>query len=358
MTHHIPHPTRNLWQENTPWLPLGTVHIWRLSLPQNSVTAASPSEPHETTEHAVVVSGDPPSETRDRGPVESEPRLSNQPSAQHSGESPPLHSTEQTVSRVLALHRARSPVHWPQWPLGHVFSSMRGALHGNELMTARDKHPRGSKRQDAEQAGVVPYSIESWVMSVLGRYVSERLPEIPAHQEISAEMHQHPFHPLTGSWHLSHVPGLYFSVASSTSLVVCAIARARPIGIDIEDLDAVPESSVQEAILHAEGTLEDQDSFASHSAQDRDMAFMHWWLRKEAFSKARAAAVEHHRASSMTAVTSPTENNPMLGSQVPWSLPTNWHTCMIEPVPGVIGVLVMSTSTAPTVVLYDEKGNI
>lgn len=85
---------------------------------------------------------------------------------------------------------------------------------------------------------------------------------------------------LGGKWAES---GLRFNLSHSGALAVYALATRRELGVDIEELRAIPD-----AIDLAKRFFSAAESGAvsSYPADRRDLAFLSCWTRKEAFVKA------------------------------------------------------------------------
>ncbi|MFI5239958.1 MAG: 4'-phosphopantetheinyl transferase family protein, partial [Gemmatimonadales bacterium] len=79
---------------------------------------------------------------------------------------------------------------------------------------------------------------------------------------------------------------LHFSISHSRDVAMLAVTRVAPVGVDIEQLRAVPNA---ESILRRFFSYED---IAAILADDnRDMRFMEAWTRAESRVKVRGASV-------------------------------------------------------------------
>jgi 4'-phosphopantetheinyl transferase len=75
---------------------------------------------------------------------------------------------------------------------------------------------------------------------------------------------------------------LEFNLAHSHDLALCAVARGRAVGVDVEKLRPVTEAV---RIVGRYFTPGEQAEFLSHPEPDRVAAFFRGWTRKEAFLK-------------------------------------------------------------------------
>lgn len=82
--------------------------------------------------------------------------------------------------------------------------------------------------------------------------------------------------------------GWGFNVSHSDELAVYAFARGREVGIDVEALRALPEADDIAAHFFSPGERAD---YRAAAPQDRPLAFLRCWTRKEALVKALGAGV-------------------------------------------------------------------
>jgi 4'-phosphopantetheinyl transferase len=85
---------------------------------------------------------------------------------------------------------------------------------------------------------------------------------------------------------LRNDPDLHFSIAHSHDVAMIAITRVAPVGVDVEQLRAVPNA---EAILRRFFTHEEIGAILSDD--NRDLRFVEAWTRSEARVKVRGASV-------------------------------------------------------------------
>ncbi|MEO7103711.1 MAG: 4'-phosphopantetheinyl transferase superfamily protein [Gemmatimonadaceae bacterium] len=79
---------------------------------------------------------------------------------------------------------------------------------------------------------------------------------------------------------------LHFSISHSQGIAMLAVTRLAPVGVDIEQMRAVPNA---ETILRRFFTHEDVSAILSDD--NRDFRFMEAWTRSEARVKVRGASV-------------------------------------------------------------------
>jgi len=85
---------------------------------------------------------------------------------------------------------------------------------------------------------------------------------------------------------LRNDPSLHFSISHSHGIAMLAVTRVAQIGVDIEQMRAVPNA---ETILRRFFTHEDVNAILSDD--NRDFRFMEAWTRSEARVKVRGASV-------------------------------------------------------------------
>ena len=83
-------------------------------------------------------------------------------------------------------------------------------------------------------------------------------------------------------------PDVRFNLAHSADLVVCAVARAREVGIDVEWTRRVIEV---EQVARRFFAREEIEALATLKEECRQRAFYACWTRKEAYVKARGAGL-------------------------------------------------------------------
>lgn len=74
-----------------------------------------------------------------------------------------------------------------------------------------------------------------------------------------------------------------FNLSHSGDLAVIAISAHLPLGVDIEQLSRSIDS---DALIGSFASSNERAAFASLPQQGRELAFFHWWTRKEAVLKA------------------------------------------------------------------------
>jgi len=85
---------------------------------------------------------------------------------------------------------------------------------------------------------------------------------------------------------LRNDPALHFSISHSHDVSMIAVTRVAPVGVDIEQLRAVPNA---ETILRRFFTHEEIETILTDD--NRDLRFMEAWTRSEARVKVRGASI-------------------------------------------------------------------
>jgi len=132
-----------------------------------------------------------------------------------------------------------------------------------------------------------------------------------------------------------------FNIAHSGGLVVCAVARTRDVGIDVEDRlrHAATPALIQRCCSPAEvRDLEVLD------ADGRDQRFFEYWTLKEAFLKARGLGVSVHLADISFALDRPAPRITFRGSLAAWSDAWEFHLTSLGE-RHVLAVAVEATAT-------------
>jgi 4'-phosphopantetheinyl transferase len=80
-------------------------------------------------------------------------------------------------------------------------------------------------------------------------------------------------------------PALYFSVSHTTGLIGCAVARAREVGLDLED--TAPRSLDPLRVAARFLSRPERDALRGLSAEAATRQFFALWTLKEAYAKAR-----------------------------------------------------------------------
>jgi 4'-phosphopantetheinyl transferase len=81
---------------------------------------------------------------------------------------------------------------------------------------------------------------------------------------------------------------LQFNLSHSGPWALLGVSRSRAIGVDVEELRAVPEA---EALARDHFTAAERDAWEASGPEARDRAFLRVWTRKEACAKALGAGL-------------------------------------------------------------------
>jgi 4'-phosphopantetheinyl transferase len=87
--------------------------------------------------------------------------------------------------------------------------------------------------------------------------------------------------------------GLQFNLSHARDVALVALALQREVGVDIEDIDAVPGDADIQGVARAAFSTAEREALAALSMRARRDAFARIWSRKEAFVKARGAGFSY-----------------------------------------------------------------
>lgn len=136
-----------------------------------------------------------------------------------------------------------------------------------------------------------------------------------------------------------------FSISHSGRLVVVAVAREMPIGVDVEQMRPSRERrSLTASVLSAV----EQAVFCSLPTEDREFGLLRYWTRKEALLKATG----HGLVAAMNELTmTPPDAPPRLLAWPSKLISTAVHMFDLKPGPGYVASLA-ALDARPTVVEY------
>lgn len=78
-----------------------------------------------------------------------------------------------------------------------------------------------------------------------------------------------------------NAPNLHFNISHSANMIVCAIALHTPVGIDVEEIQAVDNSIIKHFFTHIEA-----DYITKRMRDQQNEAFFRIWCAKESYLKA------------------------------------------------------------------------
>ena len=129
--------------------------------------------------------------------------------------------------------------------------------------------------------------------------------------------------------------GWEFNVAHTGDVLLCAITRGAPLGVDIEALRPVP---LAERIARAHLSRAEWAEFEALAAPDRSAALLRAWTRKEAYSKAEGLGL--HRPLREVEVTFRPGLPACLRRVSGAPPPAGWSLRAWAPLPGLTAALV------------------
>ncbi len=143
---------------------------------------------------------------------------------------------------------------------------------------------------------------------------------------------------------------LRFNLSHSDALALCAVTRARAVGVDLERIRArIDEVEIAERYF----SLREVEQLRAVPPQLRSAAFFRCWTRKEAYIKARGEGLSHPLA--QFGVSFGERDPPALFGPEPEGVPLpGWTLLSLEPGPGYAGAVV-AAGTDWTLRLWDEQ---
>lgn len=131
--------------------------------------------------------------------------------------------------------------------------------------------------------------------------------------------------------------GLQFSVSHSGSLVLCAMAWDRQIGVDLEQIQPIPRVG---QLVKRYFSSSEQAAFRAVSRERQMEAFYRCWTRKEAFVKAKGLgfSLPLDRFDVTLAPGEPARLLQVRGN--PWEA-SRWALCDLRPWSGYVGALAV-----------------
>ncbi len=142
-----------------------------------------------------------------------------------------------------------------------------------------------------------------------------------------------------GKPHLADDPALDFNLSHSGPIALLAVARARPVGVDVEQVRALPEAGLIAERFFAPAEVEAWSRFNS-AAQTR--AFFACWTRKEAYLKALGSGLARPLDSFVVSV-DPDAPASLLSDAHDVQAVERWHLAALDPGPDAIGAVAVAT---------------
>ncbi len=150
-----------------------------------------------------------------------------------------------------------------------------------------------------------------------------------------------------GKPHLADEPALAFNLSHSGPLALLAVARARPIGVDVEQVRALPDAGLVAGRFFAPAEVQAWVRF-SGAAQTR--AFYACWTRKEAYLKALGSGLARPLDSFVVSV-DPDAPARLLSDAQDALAAERWCLAALDPGPDAIGAVVVAAPLGEIVTL-------
>jgi 4'-phosphopantetheinyl transferase len=142
-------------------------------------------------------------------------------------------------------------------------------------------------------------------------------------------------------------PGIEFNLTHAGELALCAVARRRPVGIDLEPIRPMPDA---ERIATRFFSPREQAELLGLPSEERAAAFLRCWTRKEAFIKALGEGLSHplDQFDVTLAANMPARLVSVIGR--PGDV-DRWQLLHIDPGPAYVGALVVERPCASVCLL-------
>jgi len=150
-----------------------------------------------------------------------------------------------------------------------------------------------------------------------------------------------------GKPYLADEPALAFNLSHSGPLALLAVARARPIGVDVEQVRALPDAGLVAGRFFAPAEVQAWSRF-SGAAQTR--AFYACWTRKEAYLKALGSGLARPLDSFVVSV-DPDAPARLLSDAQDAQAAERWCLAALDPGPDAIGAVVVAAPLGEIVTL-------
>ena len=135
--------------------------------------------------------------------------------------------------------------------------------------------------------------------------------------------------------------GFHFNQAHSEELMLVAISRAGPVGIDIERIRPLPDA---EQLVARFFSRRESEAFQLLSEEQRTICFFNLWTRKEAWLKATGEGIGHS-LSVVEVAFLPGEPARLLSIAGKKKLAAHWHLHALAPAPGYAAALATLART-------------
>jgi 4'-phosphopantetheinyl transferase len=136
-----------------------------------------------------------------------------------------------------------------------------------------------------------------------------------------------------------------FNLAHSHDIVVCAIARGRQVGVDVEHIEPMRD---WEQIAAKTFSRAEQEALFALEPDQQLVGFFNCWTRKEAYVKARGDGLAIP-LDSFDVSLKPGEPAVLLGNRLDASQVGRWALASIEPVKDYVGAIAVQGQIAEIV---------
>ena len=151
------------------------------------------------------------------------------------------------------------------------------------------------------------------------------------------------------------MPDIRFNLAHSGAMILCAVATAREVGIDVERVD---EAFDFDPVASLSFSLAERAALTRLPAQDRRSAFFAGWTRKEAYLKGLGEGLGYPLAGFDVSL-APGAAAALLGSRLDADAPRHWFLCDLAVEPGYAAALAVERCGSGVIVhRRDFHGNI
>jgi 4'-phosphopantetheinyl transferase len=137
-----------------------------------------------------------------------------------------------------------------------------------------------------------------------------------------------------------------FNMSHSDSMILCAVASARAVGIDVERID---EGYDFDPVAGISFSLAEQAALARLPVQDRRGAFFAGWTRKEAYLKGLGEGLGYPLAAFDVSLAAGAAGA-LLGSRLDADAPQRWFLCDLAVEPGYAAALAVERRGSGVVV--------
>lgn len=201
-----------------------------------------------------------------------------------------------------------------------ALGALRATLSPDERQRADRFHFQRDRRDYVSARGML--------RDILGRYLDVR----PEHVRFAYSSHgkPSPSADMDAGW-------LHFNVSHSRGIALCAVARGRDVGVDIEHI----REDIESAEIAARFFSRDEQSALARLPSGRRLAaFFDCWTRKEAFIKALGDGLSHP-LESFTVSLAP-GRSALVHRTDGSGTPARWSLVALAPGHGFAGALAMS----------------